>query len=85
MDLRPYFPPHVDTKASDAGPYRSVCRSNTPQIALVSPSLPASFGFHLSFWELKISYYLFLLLFNFFNLKNIYLVEPGLSCDTWDL
>lgn len=49
MDLRPYFPPHVDTKASDAGPYGSVCRSNTPQIALVSPSLPASFGFHLSF------------------------------------
>lgn len=67
MDLRPYFHPHMDIKASDPGPYGSVCRSNTPQMALVSPSLPPTFGFCLFFWELKISYYLFLLLFNFFN------------------
>ena len=66
MDLRPYFHCHMDIKASDPRPYGPVCRSNTPQIALASPSLPANFGFPLSFWELKISYYLFLLLFNFF-------------------
>ena len=49
MDLRPYFHPHMDIKASDPGPYGSVCRSNTPQMALVSPSLPPTFGFCLFF------------------------------------